>query len=61
MFYEIGTDHGLPYDPFKVSGFCYVLSVSQSTLSLWYHMERNILDFGAFRRSLIVLLFGYRF
>jgi hypothetical protein len=21
MFYEIGTDHGLPYDPFKVSGF----------------------------------------
>ena len=24
MFYEIGTDHGLPYDPFKVSGFSYL-------------------------------------
>ena len=24
MFYEIGTDHGLPYDPFKVSEFSYL-------------------------------------
>jgi len=23
MFYEVGTDHGLPYDPFKVSDFSY--------------------------------------
>jgi hypothetical protein len=40
MFYEIGTDHGLPYDPFKVSGFYYILSISQA-LCLYRIIEKK--------------------
>ena len=36
MFYEIGTDHGLPYDPFKVSAFYLSLSIFARALCLYY-------------------------
>lgn len=39
MFYEIGTDHGLPYDPFKVR-FDLIYS-SPQLLSISYAACKN--------------------
>lgn len=39
MFYETGTDHGLPYDPFKVSGSIHI--ALNSAIALPYSSACN--------------------
>lgn len=49
MFYEIGTDHGLPYDPFKVSAFYLSLSIFARALCLYYAMLQFSMSSGFVR------------
>lgn len=49
MFYEIGTDHGLPYDPFKVSAFYLSLSIFARALCLYYAMLQFSMSSGCVR------------
>lgn len=44
MFYEIGTDHGLPYDPFKVSGVDSYLLIFAVIFCLYRSMEKAMMS-----------------
>jgi hypothetical protein len=47
MFYEIGTDHGLPYDPFKVSELDSYVLIFAVMFCLYRGIEKAMISHGA--------------